>query len=378
MEFTTDYDIILNKIKELDPVQYAKTRNFTNGSVSYLSPYISRGVISLKQIQQQIIIQGFGLDTAEKFLQQLAWREYYQRIWQQKKELIWDDMGKPQPDVKEHEMITSVLEAKTGITAIDEGINVLYHTGYMHNHIRMYLASVVCNTGKTHWKKPSSWLYYHLLDGDIASNNASWQWVSGAFAAKKYYCNQENINKYTSGNQYETFLDKSYEELPLVSIPDVLKKRTFLQLKTVLPQTTIPSIDISKPTLIYNSYHLDPLWRKDDNANRVLLLEPSHFLKYPVGRNVLDFIISLSNNIPGIQVFAGELSELASLYKGSNLSPGEIFISKDHPAYAYYTGIKDAYEWMFPEVTGALPSFFRYWKICRPYLKKIMNQHGIE
>ncbi|WP_406823396.1 FAD-binding domain-containing protein [Pedobacter sp. KACC 23697] len=374
MEFTTDYNIILSKMKNLDVVQYAKTRNFINGAVSYLSPYISRGVISLKQIQQQIINRGFGLNTSEKFLQELAWREYYQRIWQEKKDLIWQDMGKPQENVTDYQMITSVFEAKTGITAIDKGINTLYQTGYMHNHIRMYVASMVCNIGKTHWKQPATWLYYHLLDGDLASNNASWQWVSGAFASKKYYCNQENINKYTLGNQQGTFLDNSYEVLPLISIPAVLKHRTCLQLKTVLPETAIPSIDVSKPTLIYNSYNLDPLWRKNDNANRILLLEPGHFLKYPVHKNVIDFIISLANNIPGIQIFTGELSELKSLYKDSDFPSDNIFISKDHPAYTYYTGIKDDYEWMFPEVTGAFPSFFKYWKMCRPYLEKAMNQ----
>jgi deoxyribodipyrimidine photo-lyase len=265
------------------------------------------------------------------------------------------------------------LEAKTGIAAIDKGINMLYETGYMHNHIRMYVASIVCNIGKTHWKKPATWLYYHLLDGDLASNNASWQWVSGAFASKKYYCNQENINKYTLDNQQETFLDKGYEALPLISIPGILKHRTSLQLKTVLPETAVPSIDVSKPTLIYNSYNLDPLWRKNDHANRILLLEPSHFLKYPVSKNVIDFIVSLSNNIPGIQLFTGELSELALLYKDSNLFSDNIFISKDHPAYVYYIGIKDDYEWMFPEVTGAFPSFFKYWKMCRPYLEKAMG-----
>ncbi len=369
-KFPADYSEILKRIEDLDPLQYAKTRNFINGAVSYLSPYISRGVVSLKQIQQEISKKGFGLDRAEKFLQELAWREYYQRIWQEKKELIWKDLQRPQPDVEEHDMILSVLKSQTGISAVDNGIGLLYKTGYMHNHIRMYVASIACNIGKTHWSTPSKWLYYHLLDGDIASNNASWQWVSGAFSQKKYYCNQENINNYTQSNQKGTFLDKTYEELPLISIPDVLKGRTKLQLKTILPETVLPEIDIYKPTIIYNSYNLDPNWRKSDKANRILLLEPSHFSKYPVSENVIAFLTGLSKNIPGIKIFSGELCEIALLYKESTIPAEERFISKEHPAFNHYPGIKDSYEWMFPEVTGEYPSFFKYWKLCRPYLEK--------
>ncbi|WP_231489800.1 FAD-binding domain-containing protein [Pedobacter sp. Leaf170] len=373
VKFTTDYQQILRQIEELDTIEYAKTRNFTDGAVSRLSPYLSRGVISLKQILQAIIDKGTSFEAAEKFLQELAWREYYQRIWQEKKELIWEDLSKPQPDVVSNDMITSIIEAETGINAIDNGIQELYQSGYMHNHIRMYVASVTCNIGKIYWKQPSKWLYYYLLDGDIASNNASWQWVSAAFSGKKYYCNQENINKYTSSYQENTFLDKSYEELPLMEIPQVLKERTTIPSKTVLPKTDIPNIDQSKPTIIYNSYNLDPVWRKSDDANRILLLEPSHFTKYPVSEQVIDFIISLSENIPGIQIFAGEFSEIESLYKTSTLQSDKIFISKAHPAFLHYTGIKDSYEWMFPEVTGAYPSFFKYWKLCRSFLVKSMN-----
>lgn len=374
LHFTTDYPSILKKIKEIDPLQYAKTRNFINGSVSYLSPYISRGVISLKQVQQEVINKGFGLEITQKFLQELAWREYYQRIWQVKEDLIWEDLKQPQPDFSHQELMASVINAEMGINAIDQQIKNLYHSGYMHNHVRMYVASIVCNIGKTHWLQPSKWLYYHLLDGDIASNTASWQWVSGAFASKKYYCNQENINKYTGSDQLNTFLDKTYEELPTLPVPDELKERMILQLKTPLPETPFPTVDLNKPTLIYNSYNLDPVWRSDQHVNRVLLLEPSHFLKYPVSEKVMNFIIDLSKNLPGIQIYTGEISDLTSLYENSRQSLDEFFISKAHPAFGHYPGVKDSYDWMFPEVTGEYPSFFKYWKKCKPYLDQMMEE----
>jgi deoxyribodipyrimidine photo-lyase len=362
IEFTTDYNLILEKVQLIDPVQYAKTRNYINGAVTYLSPYISRGVINLKQVQESVLNKGYQPGETEKLLQELAWREYYQRIWQAKSELIWQDLKQPQPDTLHDQMVMALQNATTGVNTIDRQIEHLYASGYMHNHTRMYVASIACNIARAHWLQPSKWLYYHLLDGDIASNNCSWQWVSAAFSSKKYYCNQENINRYSNTNQLHTFLDRSYEEITASSVPDALKAVGSLNHKTILPVTVIPDIDPTKPTLIYNAYNLDPLWRKDEQVNRVLLLEPSHFNNYPVSDKVISFIISLSKNIAGIQVFCGEVSDLASLYNEGTLSVSDALIAKEHPAYAYYPGIKDRRNWMYPEVTGYYPSFFSFWK----------------
>lgn len=370
IEFPTDYNLILERTQNIHPIKYAATRNYINGDITYLSPYISRGAISCKQVLESILKKGYKPFEMEKLLQELAWREYYQRIWQCKKELIWQDLKQVQPDFLHHNMISAIQNGETGIGVIDEQINELHDTGYLHNHVRMYLASIVCNVAKAHWLQPSKWMYYHLLDGDIASNNCSWQWVAGAFASKKYYCNQENINRYTISNQRNTFLDKPYEEIVSMAVPEVLKETTILHLATNLPKTALPIIDITKKTLVYNAYNIDPEWRKQEAANRVLLLEPSHFNKYPVSEKVIGFIINLSNNIQGIQVYCGEISEIEALYLGSNLAANEAIVSKEHPAFDYYPGTMDAREWMFPEVAGYYPSFFSYWKKCAGYLKK--------
>mgnify|MGYP006195700273 CR=1 FL=1 len=68
----------------------------------------------------------------------------------------------------------------------------------------MYLAAMVCNNAKSHWLTPARWMYYHLLDGDLASNALSWQWVAGTFSHKKYIANQQNINKYLFNEHYKT------------------------------------------------------------------------------------------------------------------------------------------------------------------------------
>lgn len=367
--FPTDNESILSKINAIHPERYAKTRNFLNGDITYLSPYISRGVISTKQVMNTIFKNGFTFLQSEKLIQELTWREYYQRIWQVKKEQIWDDLKQAQPGIHHHEMLTSLTNCNTGIEVIDEQINHLYESGYLHNHIRMYVASIACNIGKAHWEIPAKWLYYHLLDGDIASNNCSWQWVSGSFSSKKYYCNQENINKYTHTNQTGTFIDNTYEHITRMGVPDHLKATTILKLNTVLPDKKIPSLDFTKPTLIYNAYNLDPTWRTNENVNRVLLLEPSHFNANPVSEKVLDFVLALSKNIPGIQVFVGEVSEIVALYNECNMEINELLISKEHPAFEYYPGIKDQRDWMFPSVTGYYPSFFNFWKKCLQSLK---------
>ncbi|NOS92394.1 MAG: deoxyribodipyrimidine photolyase, partial [Cyclobacteriaceae bacterium] len=177
--FPTDYPSILARIDQVEPISYGRTRNFLNGAVTYLSPYISRGVISVKQVQQHILNKGFAPAIIEKFLQELAWREYFQRIWQAKGDLLLHDLKQPQSDVAHRELIASLAHASTRIQAIDRAIQEWYDTGYLHNHVRMYVASLMCNIGKAYWQVPSQWMYYHLLDGDVASNTCSWQWVAG-------------------------------------------------------------------------------------------------------------------------------------------------------------------------------------------------------
>ena len=367
--FPTEYPNILERINNINPIKYATTRNFINGQITYLSPYISRGVISTKQVLDAVVNKNNNVFACEKLIQELSWREYYQRVWQQKSHLIGEDLKQSQTEVAHHSMISNIQNANTGIDIIDKNIQSLYEQGYLHNHIRMYIAAMVCNMGKAHWAVPAKWMYYHLLDADVASNNCSWQWVAGSFSSKKYYCNQENINKYTHTHQVGTFLDKPYEALVNMPIPISLQQTHSLNLSTTLPRTQLPIIDTNLPTLIYNSYNLDPIWRKEENVNRVLLLEPSHFNKYPISEKVLAFIINLSKNIPHLQLYVGEIQDIQKIY-GENVSDqtGKI-ISKEHPIFNHYPGIKDERDWMFPEVTGYFPSFFSFWKKCQKYLK---------
>ena len=358
--FPTDYKSILQRLENIDPLKYAQTRNFTDGAVTYLSPYISRGVLSLQQIKEHVL-KTYKPYQVEKFLQELAWREYWQRVWQSIGNKIFIDIIQEQPNVAHRKMVAAIESADTGINAIDEHIERLYSTGYMHNHVRMYLSSIACNVAKAHWLQPAQWLYYHLLDGDLASNNLSWQWVAGTFSSKKYYCNQENINRYTKSNQQHTFLDKSYEEIMGMRIPEILLDKSNFFAQTVLPKNAAPILNENLPVIVYNSYNLDPLWHASEPANRILLLEPAHFKQYPVSEKVMEFITDLSKNIADIQIFTANFEELKIL------SGNRKIIFKAHPTTVHYEGIAENYDYMFPQVSGFFSSFSSYWKKCGKY-----------
>ncbi|MDZ7613374.1 MAG: FAD-binding domain-containing protein [Flavobacteriaceae bacterium] len=251
-----------------------------------------------------------------------------------------------------------------GIEAIDNGINNLKKTGYMHNHIRMYVASIACNVGKSHWYMPAKWMYYYLLDADWGSNALSWQWVAGSFSNKKYVANQENINKYCHTNQSGTFLDIPYEGFENIDTPEVLKDLTDLKLETVLPETQDLVLNNQLPTYLYNFYNIDCKWDETVPANRILLLEPGFFQKYPVSVKTISFVLALANNIKNIQVYVGEFADLLSELGTSQIN------YKEHPTTNHYTGKKHNRDWMFEEVQGYFPSFFAYWKKCERHFKK--------
>lgn len=365
MTFPVDYSKILERIAAVKPVNYARTRNFTDGDVTYLSPYIARGVISLRMVAAEALAK-HSPGQIEKFLQELAWREYWQRVWQHLGDKIFTDIKQPQAGISHHQMATAINTAATGITAVDKHIQLLYQTGYLHNHLRMYISSIACNIAKAHWLQPSRWMYYHLLDGDLASNSLSWQWVAGSFSSKKYYCNQDNINRYTHSEQQHSFLDCSYDELVNLPVPEVLQATENFSPTTVLPATPPPVINPQKPLLIYNSYNLDPLWHGGEVVNRILLLEPSHFERFPVSEKVLQFILGLSKNIPGIQLLTGEYSQLEALAGNTKI------IHKSHPAFTHYKGGAEKQDELFPGVTGYFPSFFSYWKKCEKQLDGLL------
>jgi deoxyribodipyrimidine photo-lyase len=350
VEFPTTLVAVYARIDAFDPAHYARSRNFLNGGVSYLSPYLSRGFITVPQVVTRLKERGIGMDQAEKFIQELAWREFYTRTWFQKGDAIFTDIRHPQEGVLHRGIPAAVLAAETGIRSLDTFLAMFPQRGYLHNHLRMYLASITCNVGKYHWSAPAAWLYYHLLDGDLASNALSWQWCAGTFSSKLYYVNQENVNKYTGSKQQGTFLDYSYEELPLRKVPEELRESAIAELVFTAPVTKALKIQADVPTFVYTHYTLDPTFHEGEVGNRILVLEPSHFAKHPMAPKTIEFILSLAENIPGMQIYYGEYSDLPV--------PG---MFRDHPINAHFQGVREEHPTLAPGLVGEFNSFFSFW-----------------
>jgi len=150
-------------------------------------------------------------------------------------------------------------------------------------------------------------------------------------------------------------------------IPADLKEISYTDFTFDMDYTESIIIDESLPSLLYNYYNLDPNWYAESNVNRILILEPSVFKKYPVSKKNIDFAIKLAKaNIPSIQIFIGEFDSLKANHAIRN------FIYKEHPLNNY-EGTEEARDWMF-SIEGYFPSFFSFWKKCRKERSRFKNQ----
>lgn len=190
-------------LNQVDPVQYAKSRNFLSGQVTRLSPYLRYGVLSLAEVRDAVLSKVQNLNDAGKLINELGWRDYWQRLYAQKGDDIWKD----QEDYKTgytaknytSELPTDVETGTTGMVCIDHFSHDLRETGYLHNHGRMWMAAYLVHWRHVHWETGARWFLEHLLDGDPASNILSWQWVASTFSHKPYFFNRENLEKYSNG-----------------------------------------------------------------------------------------------------------------------------------------------------------------------------------
>jgi len=347
------------KLHAIDPVKYQATRNYLGGSTR-LSVYITRGVLTLPQIKDHLL-KNFTNSQSYKLVNELAWREYMQREWQIRGNAIFEDIKSKQEEVESDDLPLSILKAETGIESLDTGIRKLYETGYVDNHMRMWLAGLICNIAHTKWQKPAMWMYYYLLDGDPASNFLSWQWVAGTFSSKRYLPSQENINKYTKTSQNNTFLDLSYEELAIIKTPLILKERTSENLTWVAPKTPDLIIDKSKPTVLYHSFWLNKDWRNEITANRILVLESSWYARFPVSQKVTDSILEIAGEVSGLQIYVGNIEELLPHL-------GEEIYYMSHPSVTHWSGHADQMPLLFPDVPlKSYNSFSSFWKQCLKY-----------
>jgi len=204
------------RIQAIDPAAYARSRNALNGAVTGLSPYITHGFVSMSEVLHAVVMR-HALPAQHLLVFELGWRAYFHHVWQHRGDAIFQSLHEgPLPDeAYARELPEDILQGRTGVPVVDAAVRQLYATGWLHNHARMWLASYVVHVRKVFWRVGADWLYGHLLDGDLASNHLSWQWVAGTGSSKPYLFNADNVARFAPPQWHSpgSVIDTSYEAL---------------------------------------------------------------------------------------------------------------------------------------------------------------------
>jgi deoxyribodipyrimidine photo-lyase len=191
--------------------EYAQKRNFDLGAgqhshVSTLSPYLRMKVLDEGDVSRAVLAQ-VGALAADKFIAEVWWRTYW-KGWMEQRPTVWasyrDDLTRAQNEVQTQSGLRARWEeaclGQTGIKPFDHWAQELAQTGYLHNHARMWFASIWIFTLKLPWQLGADFFLRHLLDGDAAVNTLSWRWVAGIQTqGKTYLADAANIAKFTDG-----------------------------------------------------------------------------------------------------------------------------------------------------------------------------------
>ncbi len=203
-------------VAAIRPDEYARSRNHLTGAVTGLSPYLTHGVLTLREVLAEVLRQQ-PLTVGHKLVYEFGWREFFRHVWSHEGDGIFQSLHPgPLPDSRyAHEVPADIRHGSTGIPVIDEAVRTLYACGTLHNHARMWLASYVVHMRHVHWRAGADWLVAHLLDGDLASNHLSWQWVAGTGSHKPYLFNADNVARFAPPSWHSpgSVVDQSYEAL---------------------------------------------------------------------------------------------------------------------------------------------------------------------
>ena len=196
----------LDHFIENNLTDYSKLRNFDLGpegrsNVSCLSPYITHGILSEKEIIKKSLDK-FSFAKNEKFIQEVLWRTYW-KGWLELRPNVWNDylieLKKIREDFKDNKEYLNAIEGKTNIECFNYWVNELKENNYLHNHSRMWFASIWIFTLELPWQLGAEFFMQHLYDGDAASNTLGWRWVAGIQTQGKHYLASEwNIKKFTN------------------------------------------------------------------------------------------------------------------------------------------------------------------------------------
>jgi deoxyribodipyrimidine photo-lyase len=166
--------------------------------VSGLSPWLRRRLVSEPEVIAQAL-GAHGFSRAGKFIEEVAWRGYF-KGWLEHRPSVWTDYVAAMPELRATHDSTAAEEGRTGIPAFDAWARELVTTGYLHNHTRMWFASIWTFTLQLPWQLGADFFLRNLIDGDPASNTCSWRWLAGLHTAGKVYAARApNIVTFTEG-----------------------------------------------------------------------------------------------------------------------------------------------------------------------------------
>ena len=221
----------LNQFVEKNLSDYSKLRNFDFGpdkrdNVSCLSPYVTHGVLNEIEIIKKSL-EKFSFSKNEKFIQEVLWRTYW-KGWLELRPNVWSDYLIDLKNIKEkykHDKnYQNAIEGKTNIDCFNEWVNELKNNNYLHNHTRMWFASIWIFTLDLPWQLGAEFFMQHLFDGDAASNTLGWRWVAGVQTQGKHYLASEwNIKKFTNNRFKNIKLNEN--------APPKISKRTYSIIK---------------------------------------------------------------------------------------------------------------------------------------------------
>ena len=260
----------LNHFIENNLLEYSKLRNFDFGpqkrdNTSCLSPYVTHGLINEVEIINKSL-KRFSFVKNEKFIQEVLWRVYW-KGWLELRPNVWTDYLEELKDIKENfkdnKDYLDAIEGKTNIECFNEWVNELKEFNYLHNHTRMWFASIWIFTLNLPWQLGAEFFMKHLFDGDAASNTLGWRWVAGIQTqGKNYLATEWNIKKFTS-NRFQNI--KINEE----AAPKITEKSYTITEKSF----TNPLLLEDKMLLVFdNNLSMEFIEFKGHNFKKILII----------------------------------------------------------------------------------------------------------
>jgi deoxyribodipyrimidine photo-lyase len=222
----------LNTFVEQNLSDYSKLRNFDFGpsnrsNVSCLSPYITHGIINELEVINKSL-KKFSFAKNEKFIQEVLWRVYW-KGWLELRPDVWSDylieLDKIKKEFKNNQSYLDAIEGKTNVDCFNQWVIELKESNYLHNHTRMWFASIWIFTLELPWQLGAEFFMQHLYDGDAASNTLGWRWVAGIQTQGKHYLASEwNINKFTNNRFKNIKLNENAKPISNDKLYSVINK----------------------------------------------------------------------------------------------------------------------------------------------------------